>query len=136
LHILIILCNLSKLFSPRFRSIKEYLFFRLILITIILYPLNSFLFLFFTLSFRCLNNCFSLIIMSIFFNLNSDFLFVLLNLIILWLIKIIVMNMINYKITTWRHETLVVWFFIFSRKAAPIYFLLSDLIHIIYSLLL
>jgi len=127
---------LSKLFSPRFRSIKEYLFFRLILITIILNPLNNFLFIFFALSFRCLYYVFFLIILNVFLNLNSYFLLGLRQSIKLWLIKIIVMNMINYKITAWRHETLVVWFVIFSRKAAPIHFLLADLIHIIYSLLL
>ena len=37
------LSNLSKLFSPRFWSIKEYLIFRLILKTIVLYFLNTFL---------------------------------------------------------------------------------------------
>ena len=127
---------MSKLFSPRFRSIKENLFFRLILITIILYPLNKFLFQFFTLSFRCLNKIFCLNVFCIFFNLYSYFLLVLLHRIMLWLINIIVVNMIDYKITAWGHETLVVWFIIFSRKTTPIYFLLTYLIYVVSSLLL
>jgi hypothetical protein len=130
LNKLIILRDLGKLFSPRFRSIKEYLFFRLILMTIILNSLRNFLFLLFNLFFRCFNNYFFLIIHSILINLNCYFLLARLNWLIFLYIKIVVINMINYEITAWGHKTLIKWFIIFSWKTAPIHFLLSYLIYI------